>query len=176
MLETLRQSTESKHLIDMANRYLQGVKGSIVQDKKRKEEKHAAKVASMRQDALPDSTQQLPSITRYSQEYVQSRPNPTALELPANSRVPFRPPATFGNPQESEYPSLTGFHSRGMRFAPTSQPTSNLPQGFGLNRSNTPALNTLNPVRIPVPKYKRQLVAQPVRANAPPAISARDET
>jgi len=45
MIESLRNSTESKNLIDAAKTYLYGVKGSIVQDKKRKAEKQAARLA-----------------------------------------------------------------------------------------------------------------------------------
>lgn len=41
MLEALRNSPESKELIEMAKKYLTGVKGTIVQDKKKKAEKAA---------------------------------------------------------------------------------------------------------------------------------------
>lgn len=45
MLVALRQSPESRHLIDLAKKYLTGVKGTLVQEKKRKAEKAAYETA-----------------------------------------------------------------------------------------------------------------------------------
>jgi len=39
MLETLKNSTEPKHLVETATKYLRGVKGHLVQKKKREREK-----------------------------------------------------------------------------------------------------------------------------------------
>lgn len=41
MLATLKQSTESRYLVDMAVKYLAGVKGHLVYDKKKRSEKQA---------------------------------------------------------------------------------------------------------------------------------------
>ncbi|KAK4897137.1 hypothetical protein LTR27_005030 [Elasticomyces elasticus] len=46
MLEALRHSNEPEHLVNEAKRYLRGLKGSIVHQKKQKEAKeHAAREA-----------------------------------------------------------------------------------------------------------------------------------
>lgn len=46
MLEALRYSTEPVHLVEAARRYLRGLKGNLVQQKKQKEAKeHAAREA-----------------------------------------------------------------------------------------------------------------------------------
>lgn len=46
MLEALRYSNEPEHLVAEAKRYLRGLKGNLVQLKKKKEEKeHAAREA-----------------------------------------------------------------------------------------------------------------------------------
>lgn len=42
MLEALKYSNEPEHLVKEANRYLRGLKGSLVQLKKQKEAKEAA--------------------------------------------------------------------------------------------------------------------------------------
>lgn len=53
MLATLRDSTESKHLVDLATKYLHGVKGSIVQEKKRREEAAQKTAAIARGEVVP---------------------------------------------------------------------------------------------------------------------------
>lgn len=51
MLAALRQSTESRQLVDLAKRYLSGVKGTLVQGKKIKAEKAAQRAAIAQQIA-----------------------------------------------------------------------------------------------------------------------------
>lgn len=41
MLAALKQSPESRHIVDEARRYLSGVKGTLVQSKKQRSEKAA---------------------------------------------------------------------------------------------------------------------------------------
>jgi len=49
MLAALRQSTESRQLVELARKYLQGVKGTLVQAKKLKAEKTAQRTALAQQ-------------------------------------------------------------------------------------------------------------------------------
>jgi len=56
MLLALKQSPESKHLKEAASRYLGGVKGSIVQDKKRKMEKLMGASSAAGMSELPRRT------------------------------------------------------------------------------------------------------------------------
>lgn len=51
MLAALKQSTESRQLVELAKKYLQGVRGTLVQAKKLKAEKAAQRVALAQQIA-----------------------------------------------------------------------------------------------------------------------------
>jgi hypothetical protein len=54
MLNALKQSTESRQLVDLAKKYLSGVKGTLVQGKKIKAEQAAARVAAAQRQQTTD--------------------------------------------------------------------------------------------------------------------------
>ncbi len=67
MLLSLKQSPESKHLKEAASRYLGGVKGSIVQDKKRKMEKLMGTYSTAGMSELPRRTNELRPLAATTQ-------------------------------------------------------------------------------------------------------------
>lgn len=117
MLETLRNSTEPRHLIDLATRYLQGVKGSIVQDKKRKEEKQTARLALAHQDnsVLPLT---LPLQPGSSQAAFGSTPHFRPL-LPAQQYgTSSTAPTTAGRNQYPPQRSHPNYPPEGVQYNP----------------------------------------------------------
>lgn len=99
MLEALRNSNEAKELVDLASRYLRGVKGTLVQQKKRDREKAAA---AAQNGGVPTPLPPKPrAAPNNAGKYVPYVPGP------ANG-APGGPPSQFPNtygPPQREVPS-----------------------------------------------------------------------
>lgn len=72
MLAALKQSTESRQLVELAKKYLQGVRGTLVQAKKLKKEKAAQRMAVAQQIAAGGAIG--PVVAGPSGQIVQKRP------------------------------------------------------------------------------------------------------
>jgi chromodomain-helicase-DNA-binding protein 4 len=96
MLEALRNSNEPKELVDAATKYLRGVKGTLVQQKKRDREKAAA----IANGTLPPTAG--PATSR-------PPPGNTSVYAPQNGGVHqflTGPPTQYPNgPPQREFPS-----------------------------------------------------------------------
>ncbi|KAF2130237.1 hypothetical protein P153DRAFT_430497 [Dothidotthia symphoricarpi CBS 119687] len=125
MLETLKNSPENKELVDAAVKYLRGVKGHLVQTKKREREKSALQ-----------SGQPLPSSTGLVSG--QPRPNgPGAINgsgaLPAARGPPRREvPQTYQGPANAA-PGSVGSFIQGQRGSATPQQYTQQLQTPGLD-------------------------------------------
>ena len=99
MLNALRQSAEPRHLVQEASRYLQGVKGTLVQAKKIKAEKLAKALEAQKGATLPNGSpnantvmsQQQPPQPPQQQRQRQQIIN-QALGQPPRSEVKPPPP------------------------------------------------------------------------------------
>ena len=79
MMQALKRSPESKELVDLATKYLRGVKGALVQQKKHKREKAMAhaQAAIMDPNAMPMTTGPGAGISRPPPgQYYASQPAP----------------------------------------------------------------------------------------------------
>jgi chromodomain-helicase-DNA-binding protein 4 len=88
MLEALRNSNEPKELVDAATKYLRGVKGTLVQQKKRDREKAAAaQNATLPPTAAAGKPRTLPG---YSGVYAPSgAPNEMVHQFPTGPATPY---------------------------------------------------------------------------------------
>jgi chromodomain-helicase-DNA-binding protein 4 len=91
MLEALRNSNEPKELVDLASKYLRGVKGTLVQQKKRNREKAAAAAQNGGVPPLP-------------------QPKPRGPPNNAGKIIPYAPGLANGAPggPPSQYPNTHG--------------------------------------------------------------------
>ncbi|KAH7396549.1 hypothetical protein DE146DRAFT_614275 [Phaeosphaeria sp. MPI-PUGE-AT-0046c] len=101
MLEALKNSNEPKELVDLAVKYLRGVKGTLVQQKKRDREKAAVQNGEL---PPPIGTSNIghPPIVRAP----SNNGKPTSTELPQGAtQFPLRPPAQFPIVPQRDVPS-----------------------------------------------------------------------
>lgn len=99
MLEALRNSNEPKELVDLASKYLRGVKGTLVQQKKRDREKAAA---AQNGNLPPPPTAKPRQPQNNSGKHVQYSPPGAANGAPPDPAAQY--PNTFG-PLQREVPS-----------------------------------------------------------------------
>lgn len=117
MLETLRSSTEAKNYIDLARQYLYGVKGSIVQDKKRKMERQAASLSAIPgQDGLqsrPGASLTVPAPRSNTNELGQltfdPSPSRPQIEHQRNSHTSLQRPSLSAHDMTDTTPHPSGF-------------------------------------------------------------------
>jgi len=142
MLNALKQSTESRQLVDLAKKYLSGVKGTLVQGKKIKAEQAAARAAAasrqqqMGSSGIPGSGFGVFPSQQQQQQYRQ-HPSAQGQALAKESaqvsgtgsngaaeNIVRRMPPTNGGAQRHDYNQELAVHNQRARPQPQTAPTT----------------------------------------------------
>ncbi|OAK96166.1 hypothetical protein IQ06DRAFT_296950 [Phaeosphaeriaceae sp. SRC1lsM3a] len=115
MLEALKNSNEPKELVDLAVKYLRGVKGTLVQQKKRDREKAAAQKGELPPSMGTSSIGHPPKVRASTNT---AKPTSTGPPHGAPYQFPVGPPAQFPVGPQREVPSwYTGPDSSAVVWA-----------------------------------------------------------
>lgn len=115
MLEALKNSNEPKELVDLAVKYLRGVKGTLVQQKKRDREKAAAQKGELPPSTGTSSIGHPPKVRASTNT---AKPISTGPPHGAPYQFPVGPPAQFPVGPQREVPSwYTGSDSSAVGWA-----------------------------------------------------------